>query len=71
MQHSKRAFLKAGAGVAVLAAMPRAVAQTAAPWQPSQRYPDPSVKIVDPGFARYRLGLAIVERIASGTRWNE
>src|SRR2546421_8309714 len=71
MQHSKRAFLKAGAGVAVLAAMPRAVAQTAAPWQPSQRYPDPSVKIVDPGFARYRLGLAKVERIASGTRWNE
>src|SRR5216117_51053 len=67
MQHSKRAFLKAGAGVAALAAVPRAFAQ----WQPSQRYPDPSVKIVDPSFARYRLGLAKVERIASGTRWNE
>src|SRR5467141_2635625 len=71
MQHSKRAFLKAGAGVAALAAMPRAVAQTAAAWQPSQRYPDPAVKIVDPGFARYRLGLAKVERIASGMRWAE
>src|SRR5213080_2243037 len=67
MQHSKRAFLKAGAGVAALAAVPRAFAQ----WQPSQRYPDPSVKIVDPSFARYRLALAKVERIASGTRWNE
>src|SRR6267378_4331262 len=51
--------------------MPRAVAQTAAAWQPSQRYPDPAVKIVDPGFARYRLGLAKVERIASGMRWCE
>src|SRR5256886_11241734 len=71
MQHSKRAFLKAGAGVAALATMPRAVAQTAAPWQPSQRYPDPAIKIVDPGFARYRLALAKVERIASGMRWCE
>src|SRR5436190_11880399 len=67
MQHSKRAFLKAGAGVAALAAVPRAFAQ----WQPSQRYPDPSVKIVDPSFARYRLGLAKVERIASDCRFNE
>ena len=71
MQHGKREFLKAAAGVAALAAVPRTAAQTAAPWQPSQRYPDPSVKIVDPSFARYRLALAKVERIASGTRWNE
>src|SRR6267143_516748 len=71
MERSKREFLKAGAGVAALAAVPRAVAQTAAAWQPSQRYPDPAVKIVDPGFARYRLGLAKVERIASGMRWCE
>src|SRR5712691_8816656 len=71
MERSKREFLKAGAGIAVLAAMPRAVAQTAAPWQPSQRYPDPAIKIVDPSFARYRLALAKVERIASGMRWCE
>ncbi len=71
MERSRREFLKVGAGVAALAAMPRTAAQTAAPWQPSQRYPDPSVKIVDPSFGRYRLGLAKVERIASGTRWNE
>src|SRR5437762_3137167 len=67
MEWSKREFLKAGAGIAALAAMPRALAQ----WQPSQRYPDPSIKIVDPSFARYRLGLAKVERIASGMRWCE
>src|SRR5256884_2337029 len=71
MQHSKRAFLKAGAGVAALAAVRRTAAQPAAPWQPSQRYPDPAIKIVAPGFARYRLALAKVERIASGMRWCE
>ncbi len=58
MERSKREFIKAGAGVAALAAMPRAFAQ----WQPSQRYPDPLIKIVDPSFARYRLALAKVER---------
>src|SRR6266850_1558081 len=67
MEWSKRKFLKAGAGGAALAAMPRAFAQ----WQPSQRYPDPLIKIVDPSFARYRLALAKVERIASGMRWCE
>jgi len=67
MERSKREFIKAGAGVAALAAMPRALAQ----WQPSQRYPDPLIKIVDPSFARYRLALAKVERIASGMRWCE
>src|SRR5207245_7213999 len=67
MEWSKREFLKAGAGAAALAAMPRAFAQ----WQPSQRYPDPLIKIVDPSFARYRLALAKVERIASGMRWCE
>ncbi len=46
---------------------PRAFAH----WQPSQRYPDPSIKIIDPSFARYRIGLAKVERIASGMRWSE
>src|SRR5437879_8596780 len=67
MEWSKREFLKAGAGVAALTAMPRAFAR----WQPSQRYPDPLIKIVDPSFARYRLALAKVERIASGMRWCE
>jgi len=71
MESSKREFLRAGVGVGALVATPRAVAQTAAPWQPSQRYPDPTVKIVDPSFGRYRLALAKVEKIASGMRWCE
>jgi gluconolactonase len=40
-------------------------------WQPSERYPDPAVQILDPSFARYRLALASVERIATGMRWSE
>ncbi len=40
-------------------------------WQPSPRYPDPSVVIVDPSFERYRLVLAKVERLATGMRWSE
>jgi gluconolactonase len=41
------------------------------PWIPSQRYPDPSVQILDPSFAKYRLPLASVERLATGMRWSE
>ncbi len=54
-------------GLPPLAAAPRAFAA----WEPSVRYPDPSVQILDPSFARYRLALASVERIAHGMRWTE
>ncbi|MCP4191168.1 MAG: SMP-30/gluconolactonase/LRE family protein [Planctomycetaceae bacterium] len=40
-------------------------------WQPSQRYPDPRIKVLDPSFKKYRLALAKVEKIASGMRWSE
>ena len=40
-------------------------------WQPSERYPDPAIQVLDPSFAPYRLLLASVERIASGMRWCE
>ena len=42
-----------------------------ADWQPSSRYPDPSIVVVDPAFERYRLPLAKVERIATDCRWCE
>jgi gluconolactonase len=41
------------------------------PWAPNLRYPDPSVQILDQGFAKYRLPLASVERLATGMRWSE
>ena len=40
-------------------------------WEPSERYPDPSVVIMDPSFAKYRIFQASVERLASGCRWSE
>ena len=45
----------------------RAIAQL----QPSQRYPDPLVRVIDPSFTKYRLPLAKVEKIAAGMRWSE
>ena len=46
-------------------------ARQAGDWQPSQRYPDPLVRAVDPSFAPYVLALAKVERLATGCRWAE
>ncbi len=41
------------------------------PFQPSQRYPDPAIRILDPSFARYRVFSASVEQLATGLRWAE
>jgi gluconolactonase len=64
---SRRSFLTGGAAAGTLAMAPRAFAQ----WQPSQRYPDPTIQVVDQSFGRYRLNLAKVERLATGFRWSE
>jgi len=40
-------------------------------WQPASSYPDPAVQILHPSFAQYRIGLAAVERLATGFRWCE
>ncbi|HUR56844.1 MAG TPA: SMP-30/gluconolactonase/LRE family protein [Opitutaceae bacterium] len=64
---TRRTFLQSSGALAFVTALPRARAD----WQPSQRYPDPAIKILDPSFAKYRLPLAKVERLASGMRWSE
>jgi gluconolactonase len=40
-------------------------------WEPSARYPDPAVRVLDPAFNQYRLMLASVERLYTGCRWSE
>jgi gluconolactonase len=40
-------------------------------WEPSERYPDPAVQVLDPSFNQYRLPLASVERLYTGCRWSE
>jgi gluconolactonase len=40
-------------------------------WQPSQRYPDPSIVVIDEAFNKYRMPLTKVERLYTGCRWAE
>ena len=40
-------------------------------WSPSLRYPDPAVRSLDKRFDQYRLALASVERLWTGSRWGE
>src|SRR6266550_4590533 len=67
MQITRRHLLGTGASALALAAAPRAFSA----WEPSTRYPDPAVQILDPSFARYRVVQASVERLYTGARWSE
>ena len=67
MALNRRDFLAAGTA----AAAGTVAAQVWADWQPSPRYPDPLIKIIDPSFLKYRVNLAKVERLGSGFRWCE
>jgi gluconolactonase len=67
MSMSRRALL-AGTGAA-LAAAPATPAL--ADWEPSQRYPDPAIEVLDPKFERLHIFSAGVERLATGMRWSE
>ena len=62
----------AGAGVAAAAmALPRGAGAQSFDFRPNQRYPDASVEILDPSFAKHRLFSSSVEQLASGMRWAE
>ncbi len=52
-------------------APPLTTTQSMTDFHPSPRVPDASVVIIDPSFEKYRLGLAKVERLATGMRWAE
>lgn len=67
-----RAVGLAAAGVAGLGSVfsPGAQAQ-AFPFRANQRYPDPSVHVLDPSFTRLRIYSSTVEQVATGMRWAE
>jgi gluconolactonase len=44
---------------------------TAMQWTESLRYPDPSIRALDPSFKRLHLPLSSVERLWTGSRWGE
>jgi len=63
---SRRRFVAGGLTLASSAAWSQSFR-----FQPQQRYPDPSVQVLDPEFSRYRIYDSSVEQIATGFRWTE
>ena len=66
----RRGFLKTAAATGLATLGGSAWAQSF-DFRPNQRYPDPSVLILDPSFAKYRIYSSTVEQLASGMRWAE
>lgn len=64
----RRTFLRGATAAAALAVRPAAWARD---WREPVRYPDPDVVVLDPRFARYRIGNASIERLWTGSRWAE
>ncbi len=72
----RRAFLALSAVLGSAAVGPNALAaETAAErdWSGQQpvRYPDPSIVVLDPRFAKYKLGNSAVQRLWTGGLWVE
>jgi gluconolactonase len=65
----RRHFLALPAG-AMLSGQARLQARQS-PMRDVVRYPDPSVRSLDPRFDKYRVGAAVVERLHTGSRWAE
>ena len=70
MRISRREILAGAGALAASAASGSATAQSFA-FKPNQRYPEPSLEILDPSFLKYRIYSSTIEQIASGMRWAE
>src|SRR3954454_10321800 len=68
MDSTRRGMMTAAGAAAAVAAMAR---KAFAKWEASERYPDPSVQVLDPAFNKYRLLLSSVEQLYTGARWSE
>src|SRR5437879_11674875 len=67
----RRTFMNVTASAATaLALNPLALAEEQERKSPVV-YPDPAIEVVDPRFAKYKVGNAAVERLYTGTRWSE
>ena len=62
--YPRRKFLQRSVAVAVGAFAGPALAESAAPFVPSARYPDPAVVTLHDSFLKYRVWNASVERLA-------
>ncbi|PYE87017.1 SMP-30/gluconolactonase/LRE family protein [Phyllobacterium leguminum] len=70
MEMTRRTILSIG-GAGLAAAVAGKAWGQSLPTILNQRYPDPSVEILDPSFAKYRIYSASVEKLATGMRWAE
>src|SRR5262245_65349326 len=72
-QMDRRSFLALGAAAISGAALfPKATnAEEGPESQPITRYPDPMVAVLDPRFAKYKIGNAPIQRLWTGALWAE
>jgi gluconolactonase len=71
MTLTRRTLLTAASTTAAAALLPQAADAQSFPFVPNQRYPDPSVQILDPSFTKYRIYSSTIEQVATGFRWAE
>ncbi|HEV7598845.1 MAG TPA: SMP-30/gluconolactonase/LRE family protein [Bradyrhizobium sp.] len=71
MRITRRNLLAAAATTSVAVALSRSAVAQSFDFKPNQRYPDPSVEILDPSFVKYRIYSSTVEQVATGMRWAE
>jgi gluconolactonase len=71
MDMSRRNLLASAGALAATAALSKAAGAQSFSFAANQRYPDPSVQILDPSFAKYRIYSSTVEQVATGYRWVE
>jgi len=72
-QLERRAFLGTLAASAAGLAMRPLASAAERDWSGNRpvRYPDPDVLVLDPQFAKYKLGNAPIQRLQTGTLWAE
>src|SRR3954466_8176676 len=71
MNITRRNLLQAGSAVAGATVLSRGAGAQSFSFTPNQRYPDPAIQILDPGFAKYRIYSSTLEQVATGLRWAE
>ena len=71
MALSRRTFLKAAGAAATLTTVPGTALADRWGGPTAVRLPDPLVQVLDDRFLKYRLTLAVVERVWTGCRWAE
>jgi gluconolactonase len=71
MTMSRRHLLAGVGAAAATTLLARSAAAQSFPFTPNQRYPDPAVQILDPGFAKYRIYSSTIEQVSTGMRWAE